>query len=250
LTEAGQRLYDHGIAILERVAHAEKDVGADPDEPMGRIVVGLPPTIGRQLTLPLVDGFRSRMPKAKLTIVEAFSTHLIEWINGGRVDLSVVYNPEAQPAIKITPVLEETLHLVQAAAHEPRTPLPLRELSGFPLVVPERLHAMRRLLETRAALAGVKLDIAWEVSSVPAIIDMVCAGHGYAVLTASAAAVSGRSANLVARPIVKPALPSVVCLATSTSRLTTPLMRHTAGLLTELLRELPHVDAVKAWPAS
>jgi LysR family nitrogen assimilation transcriptional regulator len=245
LTEAGQRLFDHGVAILDRVADAEEDMSADRDEPLGRIVVGMPPTLGRQLTLPLIEGFRSRLPKARLTIVEGFSTHIVEWITGGRVDLGVVYNPEAQPAIEIVPVLEETLHLVQAAAARPRGPLPLRELSGFALIVPERLHALRRLLETRAALAGVRLDIAWEVSSVPAIIDMVCAGYGYAVLTASAAAVSGRSAELAVRPIVEPAVTSVVCLATPANRLALPLARHTAMLLTELLRGLPRADGAR-----
>ena len=36
--------------------------------------------------------------------------------------------------------------------------------------------------------------------------DMVCAGYGYAVLTASAAAVSGRGAELAVRPIIEPAV--------------------------------------------
>ena len=247
LTDAGQRLFDHGVAILERVAQAEEAMSADRDEPVGRIVVGLPPTIGRRLTLPLIEGFRSRMPKARLTIVEGLSTHLVEWIASGRVDLGVVYNPEAQPAMEIVPVLEEALHLVlPASAAGPRGPLPLRELSGFALVMPERLHAMRRLLETRAALTGVKLDIAWEVSSVPVIIDMVCAGHGHAVLTASAATASGRGAELAVRPIVDPAVTSVLCLVTSASRPSTPLARHTATLLVELLRALPRADAAPA----
>ncbi len=143
--------------------------GRDRDEPVGRIVVGLPPTIGRQLTLPLVEGFASRMPKARLAIVEGFSTHIVEWITGGRVDLGVVYNPEAQPSIEIAPVLEEMLHLVEAAPrHEagmPQpapphrrvgAPLPMHELPRHRLIVPERLHALRRLIETRAALAGVQ----------------------------------------------------------------------------------------------
>ena len=37
---------------------------------------------------------------------------------------------------------------------------------------------------------------------------------------------------------------SVVCLATPSSRLASPLARHTAELLTELLRALPRADAV------
>jgi len=257
LTEAGRQLFGHGVAILDRVAHAEEDMGASRGEPVGRIVVGLPPTLARRLTLPLIEAFRHAMPKARLALVEGFSTHIVEWLTSGRVDLGVVYNPEAQPAVEITPVLKETLHLVApragpAEAQAPAThgqagpPLPLRELPGFPLVVPERSHAMRRLLETRAALAGVKLDIAWEVSSVPTIIDMVCAGYGCAVLPASAASASGRGAELAVRPIVEPSVVSVICLATSASRLPTPVTRRTAALLTELVLELSQADEARA----
>lgn len=71
--------------------------------------------------------------------------------------------------------------------------LPLRELGHWPLIVAERNHAIRKLLESQAVLAGIKLNIAWEVSSIAAIIDLVCAGYGHAVLHASAVAASGRA---------------------------------------------------------
>ena len=98
---------------------------------------------------------------------------------------------------------------------------------------------MRRVLETQAALAGVKLDIAWEVSSVPSIIDLVCAGYGHAVLTASGAAASARSKELAIRRLVAPVLTSALCLVTSAHKRLTPLTEHTIRLLTELARELP-----------
>jgi LysR family nitrogen assimilation transcriptional regulator len=115
----------------------------------------------------------------------------------------------------------------------------MKELSRYPLIVPERIHAMRRLLDTQAALAGIKLDIAWEVSSVPSIIDLVCAGYGYAVLTASGVAASARSGELVTRRLADPTPVSVLCLAISAHRRPTPLTQHTMRLLTGLVRELP-----------
>jgi LysR family transcriptional regulator, nitrogen assimilation regulatory protein len=118
-------------------------------------------------------------------------------------------------------------------------PLPMKELPGYPLIVPERVHAMRRLLETQAALAGIKLDIAWEVSSVPSIIDLVCAGYGHAVLAASGVAASARSGELVMRRLIDPAPVSVLCLAISAHKRPTPLTQHTMRLLTALVRELP-----------
>lgn len=251
LTEAGRRLFEHGVGILQLVSQARAEMTATRDAPVGQVTVGLPPTIGRQLTLPLIDGFRRRMPQARLAIVEGLSTHIAEWITSGRVDLGLLYNPEAQPGLEIESVLQECLCLVQPAsadANGSRGPLPLGELGRFPLVLPERAHVIRRLLDTQAMLAGLRLDIAWEVSSVASILDLVCAGYGHAVLTASAVAASGRADALSVRPIVEPRLPSVLCLAASSRQRATPLMRLTRSLLTDLARNLPQAAAVQSLP--
>jgi LysR family nitrogen assimilation transcriptional regulator len=244
LTDAGKRLFDHSVAVLQLMAHAREDLGASRDEPVGRVTIGLPPSMGRQLTLPLIDRFKKELPAARLAIVEGLSTHIVEWVTTGRIDIGLVYNPEAQPGLEITPLLQEQLGLVIHAPKGKRKraalpPLPMKELSDYPLIVPERIHAMRRLLDTQAALAGIKLDIAWEVSSVPSIIDLVCAGYGYAVLTASGVAASARSGELVTRRLVDPTPVSVLCLAISAHRRPTPLTQHTMRLLTALVRELP-----------
>ena len=172
LTDAGKRLFDHSVAVLQLMAHAREDLGASRNEPIGRVTIGLPPSMGRQLTLPLIDRFKKELPSARLAIVEGLSTHIVEWVTTGRIDIGLVYNPEAQPGLEITPLLQEQLGLVGHDTQGKRKraalpPLPMKELSHYPLIVPERVHAMRRLLDTQAALAGIKLDIAWEVSSVP-----------------------------------------------------------------------------------
>ena len=254
LTEAGQRLYEHGVNILQALAQAESDMGANRDAPVGRITIGLPPSLGRQLTLPLIDGFQRRLPLARLAIVEGLSSHIGEWISTGRVDLGLLYNPEAQAALKINPVIEEALCLVSPlppgadAANGGRSVLALRELPGLPLIVPERGHAIRKLLETQALLAGPRLQVAWEVSSISAIIDLVCAGYGHAVLHASAVAASGRADHLQVRPVVEPRLNSVLCLAVSAHKRPSPLMRQANRLLTDLVRSLPQGTAAQSRP--
>lgn len=243
MTEAGKRLFEHSIGILQLVARAREDIDASRNEPTGRVVVGLPPSIGRRLALPLIETFKRELPRARLAIVEGLSTHIAEWIATGRVDVGLLHNPEPQPELETTPVLEEPLGLVSPAAGQARRtkappPVPLRELGAYPLVVPERSHAIRRLLETQAARAGVKLDTAWEVSAVPAIIDLVAAGHGHAVLTASAIAESGQAARLVFRPIVEPPLVTQLALAVSATRRPTPLVRHVMARLPLLAKQV------------
>jgi LysR family nitrogen assimilation transcriptional regulator len=251
LTEAGQRLFEHSIAILNQVAQARDDMGARRDEPVGHITIGLPPSIGRQLTLPLIDGFQRQLPKARLAIVEGLSSHIAEWLSSGRVDLGLVYNPESTNHLTIQPLLQEPLCLVSSAranAGTARGTVALKSLARYPLVVPERQHVIRRLIESQATLAGLVLNIAWEVSSIAAIIDLVCAGYGHAVLNASAVVASGRADELMTQTIVEPSLASVLCLATSTRKRATPLQRHATQLLTELVRSLPQGVAAQSQP--
>jgi LysR family transcriptional regulator, nitrogen assimilation regulatory protein len=243
LTPAGRRLFEHGVAILTQVAQARADLGAQRDAPVGQVTIGLPPSIGRRLTRPLIEAFQAQLPRARLTIVEGLSAHIAEWIASGRADLGLLYNPDPSPVLEIEPLLREPLCLVQAAKKGRRVskaPLPLAELSGYPLILPERHQSIRRLLDTQATLAGVKLDVAWQVSSIPTIIDLVCDGLGYAVLNASAVAAAGRAAELAVRRIVEPELVSVLCIAQSATKPPTPLMREARRALAALVAPRSH----------
>ncbi|WP_374365015.1 LysR family transcriptional regulator [Piscinibacter sp.] len=243
LTEAGKRLYDHAVSILQLVAHAREDISANRGEATGRIVIGLPPSMGRMLTLPLVDAFKQHLPRARLAIVEGLSAHIVEWISTGRVDLGLIHNPDANPAIETIHVLDEPLCLVSAAtkavakgtARGKTAPLPFTELVKLPLVLPEPSHAIRKLLETQAALAGLKLNIAYEVSSVSAILELVRSGHGHAVLAPSAIAASGQAAAFRMRPLAESVLRSTLCMAVSAHKPATPLLKQATRLLRELV---------------
>src|SRR3569833_4375899 len=123
------------------MAHAREVLGANREEPVGRVTIGLPPSMGRQLTVPLIDGFKQQLPAARLAIVEGLSTHIVEWVTTGRVDVGLVYNPEAQPGLEIAPLLHEPLGLVSHAASKSRrkkAALPallLKELPRYPLIL-------------------------------------------------------------------------------------------------------------------
>ncbi len=237
LTESGKRLFEHAVGILQLVTQAREDLEAGRDEPTGRIVIGLPPSMGRVLTLPLVQGFASRLPKARLAIVEGLSAHITEWIATGRVDIGLVLNPQSQEAIEVQPVFEEELCLVSPADPAQRDgELEFLRLGAFPLVIPERTHAIRRVIENQAALSRIKLQIAWEVSGVQSMLDLVRSGHGHAILTRGAVLASGQSEAFGVRALTRPRLYSRLFLATSATKPSTPLMRHASQMLMELAR--------------
>jgi len=235
LTETGRRLLDHCHGILHLVAQAKGDLAAHRDEPTGHIAIAMPPTLARLHTLPLIRAFRKEMPKARLAIIEGFSVHITEWLASGRADLGLVYSPEPLPSLEIQPLRDERLCLVSPADQAPAGPITLRQLSNFPLVMPERGHIFRKLMESAAAMAGVPLRVEWEVSSVPAILDLVSAGIGHAALGEDAIRSFQHPKRLAVTPFKQPQITTTLCLVTPAQRRATPLRQRTAALLMRLV---------------
>ncbi len=233
-TEAGKRLLAHGRGILEQVNRARQGLAEIQGAPVGHLVVGLPPTVGRMLTSTLVKAFSARFPKATLGVVEGLTVYLLEWLAIGRVDITLVYNPVPSLLVETIPVVDEPLYLISRGDRErrkkPRS-VPMSALPEHPLIIPSRPHAMRMHVETQMANLGLKMKVAWEIDGVSAILDLVRDGHGHAILPIHA--IGGRE-DLEARPIVKPRLASVLALATSAQRPLTPLARAVMALLREL----------------
>jgi len=231
-TEAGKRLLEHGRGILYQVGRAREEVEEVKGVPVGRVAVGLPPTIAKLLTVPLVSEFRSRLPRGTLSIVEGLSASMHEWLQMGRLDVALLYNPVLSPAVETIPFLEEDLFLIgPRRGRAPAQPLALRELPRFPLIIPSLPNAIRVQVETQLARMGAKASVALEIDGVEAILELVADGHGYAVLTGNAIRASGRPQAYLSRPIVKPRLKTELALAVSAQRPSTPLQRATLALI-------------------
>jgi LysR family transcriptional regulator, nitrogen assimilation regulatory protein len=245
LTAAGRVLLAHGRGILAQVERARQDLEDQRGAASGMLSLGLPPSISRTLTAPLVQAFREQLPRATLSIVEGLSTYALEWLAQGRIDCAVVYNATPAAAFELQPVLQETLHLVsprgQRAAPRARG-VSLAQVAQQPLVIPSRPHAIRMQLETAMAQAGCKPQVALEVESVPAMLDLVLRHELHAVLPLHAVRGHADPRALLAWPVrlAKGApLATTLYLATSAQRPRGPLLDQALVLLrAELQRTL------------
>ncbi len=242
LTEAGKRLLAHSRGLLMQVERARLDLETHRGAPTGRLVIGLPPSVGRTLTGPLVRAYRQRFPNASLSIVEGLSTYVLEWLAIGRVDCALVYNAVPSAEVDLLPVLEERLYLVSArpkakGAKLVGTPIGLAEVAGHALVIPSRPHAMRMLLESELANVGCKARVALEIESVPAMLDLVQHDAFHAVLSLNAIESSANAGALQVRPIIRPKLTARLWIATSAQRPRGPLIDEATQLLKELVVE-------------
>jgi LysR family nitrogen assimilation transcriptional regulator len=243
LTEPGKRLLAHGRGILQQVERARLDLEEHRGAPVGHLAVGLPPSVGRVITAPLVVACRERFPQATLTVVEGLSAYVLEWLLQGRVDVAVVYPAPPDRAIERLPVVDERLFLVSARARRQAAaigkPVTLAEVAAHELVIPSRPHSIRMQVETALAGAGLRPRIGVEIESVPAILDLVEHHALHAVLSLNA--LRGREAALQARPVVLGSgqpLATPLAIAMSAQRPRGPLVEQGTALVRELLLAL------------
>lgn len=245
LTEAGRRLLAHGRGILQQVQRARQDLDEQRGGASGAVSIGLPPSLSRTHTAPLVEAFRARFPRAALTVVEGLSTYMLEWLAQGRIDAAVVYNAVPSAAVEVQPVADEALYLVSARGRAKQLlghPAALAEVAAHELAIPSRPHAIRMRLESALAEAALKPRVALEIESVPAILELVPRHALAAVLPLNAIAGSTQEAALAARPIVLAGgapLATTLWLATSAQRPRGPLLEQTLALVHELLAAAP-----------
>jgi LysR family nitrogen assimilation transcriptional regulator len=221
-TDAGRLLLEHARGILHQVDRTREEMDRVRGGLTGRVALGLPPSLSKILTVPLINDCRSALPQARLSILEGLTATMQELLIAGRLDIALLYNPMPSPDIDATLMLEEDLFLVERRPKSGASarPISLRDLASVPLVIPSRPNAIRTLVEVEMANIGCRPTIALEIDGVATILDLVGDGAGCAVLSANATRALGSPAVLLARPI-RPRLRSKLMLAVGSRRPTT-----------------------------
>jgi LysR family transcriptional regulator, nitrogen assimilation regulatory protein len=237
-TEAGKLMLEHGRGILHQVERAKEELGRARGGLSGRVAVGMPTSVAKALAVAITREFRSRMPQATISISEGLSVAMQEALLHGRLDIALLYNAMPTPELELTPLLEESLFLVQPAnkksASKKTKPakLPLADLAALPLVIPTRPNAIRNLVETELGKLALKPIIALEIDGVAAILELVADGAGSAVLPQSAVISASAMQRFEVRQVA--GLKSRLSLATSALRPITLTQRAMQELIMSL----------------
>ncbi|QYD68181.1 LysR family transcriptional regulator [Paraburkholderia edwinii] len=242
LTSAGQRMLSHAKGILQQVQRASQDLDELRGTSGGHFGVGVTPSFAKVATNKLVHSFRESFPGATISVAQGLSTHLIEWLMMGRIDVAVLYDTFDTPLIDKRTVHTEELFLIgprtgdndsqddQPCIAGPSM-VPLRDIVKYPLIIPGRMHAIRRMVESAAAEQGVRLRIALEVDAVASILDLVKEGIGYAVLPLKATSGTAQDQHFRILRISEPTLFSRLAIATSTKHTLSQLAVQSIAML-------------------
>lgn len=215
LTEAGLLFASLGRDIVEATAKAVDEIRHVGQEARGPVSVGLTPSLGILLSVPLAETIQSEFPEVRLRITEGMSGNIAQWVEEERIDLGYVYEVTDNPDLQFRPILAEKLFLVSAPDHLPdcvnwedpeRPTIHGRDLKSLPLALPATSHGARKAVERFARTAGVSLNILVEIDSLPQLITMATRASAYTVLSHASVIDEVASGTLKLIEIVEPTM--------------------------------------------
>lgn len=232
LTPAGQQLMEHGKGILRQVEITEQALRNGDGTYKGKVTVGMPPTLGKLLTVGLVTDFFAEFPDCSLAITENLTYWIQKRLIMGELDIALLYNPLPNSNLKYQLLWTEKLCLIvpNNSPIAAQSAAPLEDLSRYPIIIPNRQQMLRNLVEIECSRHNVTLNVVMEIDTVSSMLGLVVRGFGYAVLPANALEVDYRPEGLTAIPIT-PAILNRVVLATSTQHQLSSLAQRTLELL-------------------
>lgn len=115
LTDAGKQLLPYARRILRDAAAARAALQQRADLSQGHVSIGAPPTVGTHLLPHALAEFNARYAGIELELHETGAGRLVELLNEGTVDLSVVPVPVA--GVACVELFTEELVVAVAAAH-------------------------------------------------------------------------------------------------------------------------------------
>lgn len=234
LTEAGKLFEQHARGVLDTTAGARRAISALGSAPTGRVVIGMPPSVGAVLTAPIVKLFRAEFSRVSLGVMEGFSGHVLEWLTTGRIDVAVLYNAPRSSVLVTEPLLSDELYLLgpmSDPAGVGSSPLRAERLGQVPLILPSRPHGLRVLVDDILSGIGVTPNVQVEIDAMPSTLSLVESGIGYTILSYSCVHPLIEAGRIRAWSIVEPSMTRSLVVATSTQRPVTKAARALVGFV-------------------
>jgi DNA-binding transcriptional LysR family regulator len=153
----------------------------------GRVRVGATPSLCIGVLADVLRAFHEQYPAIRLELAENGSQLLVGSLLRNEIDVALVVVPAdgLDPGLSLTPLLRERLSVASpASARSPssRGSMTVRELAHRPLVVPRQGYDLRDATLAAYTEAGVEPRFAVEGGEMDAVLRLVEAGTGVAVV--------------------------------------------------------------------
>jgi LysR family nitrogen assimilation transcriptional regulator len=217
LTEAGAELQARSSGLVADFDRLTQDMHARAGgkSPQGSITLGVPISISRQVTMPILTRCRAALPGVAVRVVEGHSEMIADWLTSGRVELALLYGDHPRRMIAADILKREDIVAV-ASSDAPWAELASitrRDLERIPLVLPRRPHATWAMLDT-AAIHPVRVI---EADTLLEMLQHVHEGAGVTLLAAGAVAQEQAAGTIRIIPLAPPGLSRALVLGRATN---------------------------------
>jgi LysR family cyn operon transcriptional activator len=178
LTPAGRRFYGHAEEVLAKLDVATRAAALAPAGDDEHLRVGVVPACGARFIPAILGVLAQRHPQLTVYVDEVSADDIERELEAGRLDLGLGFLPHGSPSLDYQRLLSEKFRLVvrsdHALAH--RRKVPMSALERLALAVLPGRYYMRHLIDQMTARNRVRLQIRFELSSVPSILRTVQEG--------------------------------------------------------------------------
>src|SRR5581483_10484386 len=149
LTEAGRALLDSAVLMVNAEDQAERVLAELSGERRGKLALGANTTGGMYVVPELISAFREQWPEVDVELHIEPAVRILERIHQNILDLGFVGGPVDDPRFDVEHMAPDPLVLIFSPKHPfaGRPSIPVHELSGQALIVPEATSVMRILFE-------------------------------------------------------------------------------------------------------
>jgi len=195
LTSFGEELAQRVRDILCSVDELGDFARASRDRLVGRLRIGMIPTIAPYLLPKMIANLTRMHPDLDIHVRETLTPTLIKELTEGRLDTAIVALPVSEPSLTEVPLFGENFLLVRPAADE-GTPVPSNEmLREMRLLLLEEGHCFRDQALSFCNMPSRPRELL-DASSLSTLVQMVGAGMGVTLIPEMAIAVEVRSASI------------------------------------------------------
>jgi LysR family nitrogen assimilation transcriptional regulator len=187
-TQHGDLLYRHAKIILRQVDNTRILLSRKEGDVTGNVAVGMPSSTAKLLALRLMRLVKERYPSIVLEIVDVPSADLTSLVTHGRVDFSLVPDPQQPKGMKFSPLFREELYLMTPHGTIPGArKVSLKKIAELPLILPSLPNTLRSRLGQALRKANLAINLFGEASTSAILIPAVRAGLAATILPYSAA---------------------------------------------------------------
>jgi LysR family carnitine catabolism transcriptional activator len=203
LTPAGVALLGPARQVLRDLETGQAAVEAVAGLAAGNLTMASLPTLAADPMAPLIGAFRRRYPGVRIDLAAPEDTaELFDLVASGACELGVTEAHDVPGTLQAHPLGRQSLLFIlpPGSDHTEGAPLDLSSLEGTPFVVAPQGTSTYRLLQEGFAAVDRSPTVAVVTAQRDAIVPLVIAGAGAALVPESVARTASELGAITARP--------------------------------------------------